>query len=49
VVKHRIVHADGSEALEGFERRVMVVKDPESSRGIRAIEAPEDLRVRFDA
>mgnify|MGYP001159994890 FL=1 len=49
VMKHRIVHADGSEALEGFERRVMVVKDPESDRGIRAIEAPDDLRVRFEA
>lgn len=48
VVKHRITHADGTEALEGFERRIFVVKDPESSRGIRAIDAPDGLRARLD-
>jgi 4-hydroxybenzoyl-CoA thioesterase len=48
VVRHRIMHADGSEALEGFERRVMVVKAPESPRGMRAIEVPEEIRARFD-
>lgn len=49
VVKHRITHADGTEALEGFERRIFVVKDPDSSRGIRATDVPDDLRARFDA
>ena len=49
VVKHRIVHADGSEALEGFERRIMVAKAPDSPRGIRAIEVPDALRARFAA
>ena len=47
VVKHRITHADGTEALEGFERRIFVVKDPESSRGIRAIDVPDALRERL--
>lgn len=47
VVKHRIAHADGAEALDGFERRIFVVKDPESSRGIRAIDVPEDLKARL--
>lgn len=47
VVKHRITHEDGTEALEGFERRVMVVQDPNSSRGIKAIEVPEAIRERF--
>ena len=48
LVKHRIEHADGSQALEGFERRIMVVKAPDSARGIRAIEVPEALKARFD-
>jgi hypothetical protein len=47
-VKHRITHADGALALEGFERRIMVVKAPDSARGIRAIEVPEAVRARFD-
>jgi 4-hydroxybenzoyl-CoA thioesterase len=48
VVKHRITQADGALALEGFERRIMVVKAPDSARGIRAIEVPEAVRARFD-
>jgi len=47
VVRHRVDHADGRVALEGFERRILVVKDPESDRGIKAIEVPEDIRARF--
>ncbi len=47
VIKHRIAHADGTEALEGFERRILVVRDPDSARGIRAIEMPEDMRARL--
>lgn len=47
VVKHRIMHADGREALEGFERRIFVVKDRDSERGIRAVEAPDEIRARF--
>ena len=48
LVRHRIVHADGSEALTGFERRIFVVKAPDSPRGMRAIEVPDALRARFD-
>ena len=47
VVKHRIVHIDGREALEGFERRIFVIKDPTSERGIRAIAVPDEIRARF--
>lgn len=47
MVKHRIVHADGSEALEGFERRIFVVKAPDAPKGMKAIEPPEALRARF--
>lgn len=47
-MKHRIVHADGSEALSGFERRIFVVKAPETARGIRAVDVPAGLRARFD-
>jgi 4-hydroxybenzoyl-CoA thioesterase len=48
ILKHRIVHSDGTEALEGFERRIFVVKDPESSRGIRATGVPDDLPARLN-
>lgn len=48
LVKHRLEHADGTEALEGFERRIMVVKAPDAARGIRAIEVPDALKARFD-
>ena len=47
LIKHRIVHADGREALEGFERRIFVIKDPEMERGMRAVEMPDELRARF--
>ena len=49
VVKHRITHADGTLALEGFERRIMVVKALNRPRGIRAIDVPADVRARFDS
>jgi 4-hydroxybenzoyl-CoA thioesterase len=47
VVRHRIMHADGREALEGFERRIFVIKDPALERGIKAIAVPDELRARF--
>lgn len=47
VVRHRIIHADGREALEGFERRIFVIKDPALERGIKAIAVPDALRARF--
>ena len=47
VVTHRIMHADGREALEGFERRIFVIKDPALERGIKAIAVPDALRARF--
>jgi len=47
LVKHRIRHADGRTALEGFERRVWVVPDPGSPRGLRALPIPEEAIARF--
>jgi 4-hydroxybenzoyl-CoA thioesterase len=47
LIKHRIMHADGREALEGFERRIFVIKDPAMERGMRAVEMPDELRARF--
>jgi 4-hydroxybenzoyl-CoA thioesterase len=47
VVKHRITHADGRLALEGFERRAWVVPDAESAKGVRAIPIPEEAIGRF--
>ncbi len=47
LVKHRITHNDGRPALEGFERRVMSQLDPDSPKGIKAIEIPDDAIARF--
>lgn len=47
VVRHRIESEDGAEMLEGFERRVMVKKDPQSPRGIRAVDLPVAVRERL--
>ena len=47
IVRHRIDHADGRVALEGFERRVMVVEDKEAERGMKAIEVPQYIRDRL--
>lgn len=47
LVKHRLFHADGRPALEGFERRVFAVTDPESPKGMRAMEIPDEIKSRF--
>jgi 4-hydroxybenzoyl-CoA thioesterase len=47
LVKHRIVHVDGRPALEGFERRAWVARDPGSPRGMKAITIPEAVKQRF--
>jgi 4-hydroxybenzoyl-CoA thioesterase len=47
VVKHRIRHADGRTALEGFERRVWAVPDPGSAKGLRALPVPGEAIARF--
>jgi 4-hydroxybenzoyl-CoA thioesterase len=47
LVKHRVRHADGRTALEGFERRVLAVPDPDSPRGLRALPIPEAAIARF--
>lgn len=48
LVKHRLQHADGRPALEGFERRAWVVPTPESPRGMTAAEIPPDVIARFN-
>jgi 4-hydroxybenzoyl-CoA thioesterase len=47
VVKHKLTHADGRPALEGFERRVWVKRDPDHKIGIRALAVPEEVKARF--
>lgn len=46
-VTHTLTHADGRPALEGFERRVFAVVDPESPKGMRAMEIPDAIKSRF--
>ena len=47
VVRHRVLHADGRPALEGFERRAWVVADPASPKGLRAMPIPDEAIARF--
>jgi 4-hydroxybenzoyl-CoA thioesterase len=47
VVKHKLTHADGRPALEGFERRVWIKRAADRPTGFRAIEVPEAVRARF--
>ena len=47
VVKHRLTHADGRPALEGFERRAWVAPAPDSPKGIKAIAVPQAAVDRF--
>ena len=47
VVVHRLTHADGRPALEGFERRVWVAPDPGSPKGMRAIPVAQEAIARF--
>jgi 4-hydroxybenzoyl-CoA thioesterase len=49
LVKHKLHHADGRIALEGFERRVMTVLDPTSDKGMRATAIPPELIKLFEA
>lgn len=47
VVKHKFTHADGKPALEGFERRVWIQRAPDSPKGMRAVEVPDEVKARF--
>ncbi len=47
VVKHKLTHADGRPALEGFERRVWIKSDATRPAGFRAAEVPEAAKARF--
>ena len=47
LVKHVLTHADGRPALEGFERRVWAVVDPQSPKGMRALEIPQEVIALF--
>jgi len=47
MVKHKLTHADGRPALEGFERRVWVKRDADSPVGIRAVPVPDEVIARF--
>lgn len=47
LMKHKFTHSDGRPALEGFERRVWVKRDPDHPIGIRATPVPEDVIARF--
>ena len=46
LVKHKLGHADGRPALEGFERRVWIKRDSTRPTGFRAIEVPDAVKSR---
>jgi len=47
LVKHVISHENGDVGLEGFERRVMITPDPDTPKGIRAMQIPDAIIERF--
>ncbi len=47
LVKHRLTHADGRVALEGFERRVWIKSDAARPSGFRAVDVPDEVKARF--
>lgn len=47
VVNHKVFHKNGVMALEGFERRVWAVADPEAPKGMRAEDVPQEVRDQF--
>ena len=47
LVKHTLTHEDGRPALEGFERRVWIQRAPDSPKGMRAVEVPDEVKSRF--
>jgi len=48
-VRHRLLREDGTLAVEGFETRVWVGRDPDRPGGIKAQAIPEDVTARFAA
>ena len=47
LVKHKLTHADGRPALEGFERRIWIKRDAARPTGFRAVEVPDEVKSRF--
>lgn len=47
VIRHRLTHADGRPALEGFERRTWIAPAPDSPKGVKAVAAPQAVIDRF--
>ena len=47
LMRHRVYHKNGVQALEGFERRVWAVADPGVPKGMRAEAVPQEVRDRF--
>lgn len=47
LVRHDLSHADGRTILEGFERRVFVVHDSDSEKGIKATKVPEPIQSKL--
>jgi 4-hydroxybenzoyl-CoA thioesterase len=48
-VCHRLLREDGTLAVEGFETRVWVGRDPDRPGGIKAQPIPEEVTARFAA
>jgi len=46
-VVHRVTHADGRPALQGWEKRIFVIADDARPAGVRAIAAPEEIVARL--
>ena len=47
LMRHRVFHKNGVEALEGFERRVWAVSAPDTAAGMRAMPVPQEVMDLF--
>ena len=47
LVNHEIVHSDGRTALTGFARRALITPAPDSEKGMKALEIPDEIKNRF--
>lgn len=48
-IRHRLLREDGALAVEGFETRVWVGRDPDRPGGIKAQAIPEEVTARLAA
>lgn len=47
-IEHKLMRADGTVAVEGFEKRVFVGRDPADPKKLKSVPVPQELIKLFD-